>query len=71
MDAYAAWLKVCDWLAAVATEGMMHDDFPDFDWLEAYEWGDHPAVAVKACLSTCTFAGGYGTVATDERTSHD
>lgn len=51
MDAFAAWLKVCDWLVAFATGGMMTDDFPEYPWLECYEWGDHPVRAVQGALA--------------------
>lgn len=51
MDTYAAWLKVCDWLTATVTGGMMTDDFPDYDWRGAFEWGDHPTFAVRGCVT--------------------
>lgn len=47
---YAAWLRICDWLMALASEGMMTDDFPDYDWLGCWRWGDHPAQAVRGAL---------------------
>ena len=51
MDAYAVWLRMCDWLTAFETEGMMHDDFPDYDWRGCYTWGDTPFEAVTGILS--------------------
>lgn len=45
------WLKLCDWIAALVTEGMMTDDFPDFDWHGAWVWGEHPSRAVGAALA--------------------
>lgn len=50
MDAFAAWVRVCDWLLAVCTEGMMHDDFPDYDWRACFDWGDPPANAVSGVV---------------------
>jgi hypothetical protein len=50
MDAFAAWLKICDWLTAFVTEGMMTDDFPDYDWRSAFDWGDPPQVAVSGAV---------------------
>lgn len=51
MDAYAAWLKICDWITAFVTEGMMTDDFPEYDWRAAYEWGDSPQRAVSGAVT--------------------
>jgi hypothetical protein len=51
MDTFAAWMKVCDWIAAIVTGGMMTDDFPDYDWRSSWEWGDHPAQAVRAAAT--------------------
>ncbi len=53
MDTFAAWVKVCDWVMAFVTEGMMTDDFPDFDWRAAFEWGDTPQAAVRGAI-TCS-----------------
>lgn len=50
MDAYAGWLKLCDWIAGFCTEGMMHDDFPEYDWHDSFDWGDSPAQAVSGAL---------------------
>lgn len=50
MGTFAAWIRVCDWLTAVCTEGMMTDDFPEYDWRGAWEWGDHPTRAVSGAL---------------------
>lgn len=51
MDAFAAWVRVCDWVMAFATEGMMTDDFPDFDWRSAFEWGCTPYMAVRGAIT--------------------
>jgi hypothetical protein len=45
-----AWLRACDVLLAFATEGMMTDDFPDYDWFEAHAWGDPPEIAVQGAV---------------------
>ena len=50
MDAYAGWLKLCDWVLGFCAEGMMTDDFPDYDWAACFEWGDSPAQAVSGAL---------------------
>lgn len=50
MDAYTGWLKMCDWVTAFVTEGMMTDDFPDYDWHASYSWGDTPLTAVRGAL---------------------
>lgn len=50
MDTYAAWLKVCDWVTAFVTEGMMTDDFPDYDWRACWHWGDSPTQAVSGAV---------------------
>lgn len=55
MDAFAAWLRICDSVTAFVTEGMMTDDFPEYDWYSCFEYGDHPAQAVSGAL----FRGGF------------
>lgn len=50
MDGYTMWIWVCDWLIAVCTGGMMHDDFPEYPWHECWEWGEHPTSAVSGAL---------------------
>lgn len=61
MDAYAAWLKICDWVTAMVTEGMMHDDFPEYDWYESFQWGDNPVRAVSGAVTRrrCNYCGGW------------
>jgi hypothetical protein len=54
MDAYTVWLRVCDWIAAYWTEGSMTDDFPEYDWRGAYEWGDDPVRAVRGAIGVYT-----------------
>lgn len=51
MDAYATWLRICDWVTALVTEGMLTDDFPEYDWRACYEWGDSPARAVSGAVT--------------------
>lgn len=46
---YTAWLETVDRIAAMVTGGMMHDDL-DFDWRDAWQWGEHPARAVNAAV---------------------
>lgn len=50
MDAYAAWLRICDVLAALATEGCMTDDFPEYPWRAFFERGDDPVRAVRGAI---------------------
>lgn len=49
--AYSSWLRICDTITAFATEGMMTDDFPDYDWRACFEWGDPPAAAVSGAVA--------------------
>jgi hypothetical protein len=51
MGTFAAWIRACDRLVAYATEGMMTDDFPMYDWRSCYEWGDTPEAAVLGVLT--------------------
>lgn len=46
---YAMWLEKVDLLAAMMTGGLMSDDL-DFDWRDAWVWGEHPARAVSAAV---------------------
>lgn len=48
--AYSSWLRICDTITAFVTEGMMTDDFPDYDWRECFEWGESPAAAVSGAV---------------------
>jgi hypothetical protein len=52
MDAFAAWLFLCDLVAGFVAEGRMTDDFPDYDWHDAWAWGETPMRAVRAALET-------------------